>query len=65
VIDDDRSTAASETMVSDGIAVSVQLGSDLLETQRMAWDTWNKVPATTEREKGSLKLFADALGKLP
>jgi hypothetical protein len=52
-------------MVSDGIAVSVQLGSDLLETQRMAWDTWDKVPATTEREKGSLKLFADALGKLP
>jgi hypothetical protein len=64
VIDDDRSTAARETMVSDGIAVSVQLGSDLLETQRMAWDTWDKVPATTEREKGSLKLFADALGNL-
>jgi hypothetical protein len=65
VIDDDRSTAPQETAVSEGIAVSALLDSELLETGRFTWDGWEKVPATTERAKRSLGIYAQAVGELP
>jgi hypothetical protein len=65
VIDDDRSTAVRETAVSEGISVSALLGSELVETPRFAWDGWDKVPATTERVKRSLGIYAKAVGELP
>jgi hypothetical protein len=65
VMNDDRSTPGRETSVSRGIAVSVQLGDDLLETTRFAWQPWETAPATTERAKPSLALFADACRSLP
>jgi hypothetical protein len=64
VMDDDRSTKERETRVSDGVAFSVVLGDDLLETERMQWDGWTQVPATTEHLKQSAQVFKDGLPAL-
>jgi hypothetical protein len=65
VLDDDRATPGRETTVSDGVAISAQLGSDLLETERFRWDGWEQAPATTERLKRSAAIFAAAMRTLP
>jgi hypothetical protein len=65
VIDDDRSTPATETAVSDGIALTVWLGDDQLSTDRFRWQGWEDAPATTERAKRSLGILSDAMKDLP
>jgi hypothetical protein len=65
VLDDDRATPGRETRVSDGIAISALLGSDLLETERFRWDGWERAPVTTERLKSSAAIFATTLRTLP
>jgi hypothetical protein len=64
VIDDDRATPARETTVSDGIALSVQLGDELLETNRFRWEGWEEAPTTKETLKRSAKIFASGLKAL-
>jgi hypothetical protein len=62
VMDDDRSTTdVVETTVSDGVAVSVSLGSELVETARVGWDGWEKAPETEEREKASFARVTEAM----
>jgi hypothetical protein len=65
VMDDDRSTPERETATSQGVAVGVQIGDDLLETSRFGWSPWDVAPPTTERAKASLALYADACKALP
>jgi hypothetical protein len=65
VLDDDRATPGRETRVSDGVALSVALGADLIETGRLGWDGWEKAPRTTERVKRSAEIFAQTLHALP
>jgi len=65
VMHDDRSTAARETTVSDGIAVSVVLGDDKVETGRFLWQSWNAVPPTVEKEKESMQIIRDGMALLP
>ena len=68
VMDDDRSTPAHpgprETQISDGIAFGVELGDQLLETDRFKWDGWTKAPATTERLKKAVQVLKDGLPEL-
>lgn len=61
VIADDRTTPVRETEVSEGIALTVQLGGELLETPRFRWEGWSEAPNTTERLKASAELFARTL----
>jgi hypothetical protein len=65
VLDDDRATPGRETRVSEGIALSVALDADLIETGRFAWDGWQEAPRTTERLKRSAEIFAETLHALP
>ena len=65
VLDDDRLTPGRETAISEGIALSVWLGEQLIETDRFAWPTWDEAPPTVEREKPSLELFSQGLQALP
>jgi hypothetical protein len=65
VIDDDRTTPARETATSEGIAISVHLGGDHVDSRRFRWDGWETVPATTERKKASIEVLKAALGALP
>jgi hypothetical protein len=65
VMNDDRATTDRvETAVSDGIAVSVSLGTELVETARAGWDGWEKVPRTQERVKASFARVAAAMAGL-
>jgi hypothetical protein len=64
VMDDDRSTPAIETAVSAGIAVSVALGAELLETPRVSWTGWQSAPATTERLKASAGALTQVMHSL-
>jgi hypothetical protein len=65
VMDDDRLTKnVVETDVSEGIAVSVSLGTELVETSRASWDGWEKVPPTKERQKAGFARVAAAMGGL-
>ena len=65
VLDDDRATPRRETRVSDGVALSVELGGELIESDRFRWDGWEQAPVTTERLKDSAAIFADGLRALP
>ena len=65
VMHDDRSTPERETRVSEGIALSVQLGEELLETPRYRWDTWTTAPKTNERFKASAAIFSEGIRALP
>jgi hypothetical protein len=66
VIDDDRATLTfRESAVSDGIAVSICLGGTVVNTGRYSWAGWDKAPDTTEREKPSMEIFAQAVKSLP
>jgi hypothetical protein len=64
VIDDDRSTTEQETAISDGIALSVKLGDDLVETSRFRWQGWTEAPVTKERLKRSAQIFSAAVRTL-
>jgi hypothetical protein len=65
VMHDDRATTSRETRVSEGIALSVQLGDELLETQRFRWEPWTTAPQTSERVKASAAIFSHAVRELP
>jgi hypothetical protein len=69
VMDDNRATSATEIAVSDGIALSVSLGKEILETKppysRFRWEPWDAAPPTTEREKASMTAFGAALKAIP
>jgi len=65
VMHDDRSTPERETRQSEGVALSLQLGEALLESQRFRWDGWTKAPETTERLKASAQIFSDLMRELP
>ncbi len=54
-----------ETETSTGIAIAVSLDSELLESQRFVWETWDEAPATVEREKPLINTFAEALSSYP
>ena len=60
-----HSWGVRESLVSEGVAVSVSFAGDLLETSRFAWPTWDEPPATTEVEKPSMDLFRQELAELP
>ena len=61
VLHDNGNTVERETAISEGIALSVSLGGELVETGRYSWEPWNEAPLTTEREKLSLEIFANGL----
>jgi hypothetical protein len=65
VMNDDRSTPAREVARSEGIAVVVALAGELVETRRFVWAPWETAPATTEREKPSLRLYGEAARAIP
>ncbi len=61
VLHDNGNTVERETAISEGIALSVSLRGELVETGRYSWEPWNEAPITTEREKLSLEIFANGL----
>jgi hypothetical protein len=65
VLHDPMELPTGQSMVSDGIAVSVCLGDSVAETGRYTWAAWDAAPQTTEREKVSMQLFSQALKELP
>lgn len=66
VLHDDTSTEHRvEVRDSEGIAVSVALGAELIETERFKWPRWDEAPATVTREKPALKAFEDLIGAIP
>lgn len=65
VMHDDRSTKERETARSEGIALSVSLGSELIETRRYTWKPWDKAPLTIEREKPALEILAREMRSIP
>jgi hypothetical protein len=65
VMNDDRSTMEFETAVSDGIALSISIDGQSVETDRYVWPTWDAAPPTDEREKTALQLFAETVQSLP
>ena len=56
VMDDDPKVKGDsrQTTVSEGIAVAVSAGGDLLETPRFRWSDWESVPPTTIRLKSGV-----------
>jgi hypothetical protein len=65
VLDDDQATRdVEETAVSGGVAMSVSLGGELVETRRLRWQPWEKVPATVERPKAGLPAVAEAMKRM-
>lgn len=65
VMHDNRSTPATETALSEGVAAGISLKGELLETPRYKWKGWDEAPATVEREKDSLRLFSVSMQALP
>lgn len=65
VMDDDRATSERETAISDGIAVTITSGIDILTTERFVWEPWNIAPATVERDKASLEIVKNGLRSIP
>ena len=65
VTHDDRSTKDRETAKSEGIALSISLANELVETKRYLWPSWDQAPAVTEREKAGLKHMQDINKRLP
>ena len=52
--------------ISDGIAVSVNNGSNVTNTlSRYIWPTWLVVPQTTEKAKRSLEIISEGLQTIP
>lgn len=66
VIHDDLETEHRiESEKSEGIAVSVALGGELVETPRWKWDGWDEAPATEEREKPVMAAYEAFIANLP
>lgn len=65
VTHDDRDTPIRETAQSEGIALSVSLGNELIETGRYRWNSWNSAPPTKERIKEGVSVFTQTLEQLP
>ena len=66
VTHDDRATkGVRETAPSEGIGLSVSLGSELLETARYRWAPWSTAPAVQEREKTGVHFLAETLKSIP
>lgn len=65
VLHDDRATKGRESQVSEGIAVVVALGSEVLASPRLRWPAWNDAPPTVEREKPTMEIVGAALRGLP
>lgn len=65
VMHDEPQTPERESAISEGIALSIWLLGEQLETPRYAWSFWHDAPATREREKPSMALFGEALKALP
>ncbi|MDZ7738437.1 MAG: hypothetical protein U5K32_05080 [Bacteroidales bacterium] len=55
-----------EETESDGIALSIIMGGEMIITQsRYTWPQWSVVPPTTEREKASLEIVREGLSAIP
>ncbi|MCF8224180.1 MAG: T9SS type A sorting domain-containing protein [Bacteroidales bacterium] len=55
-----------EEAESDGIALSIIKGGEMISTQsRYSWPHWSVVPSTTEREKASLGIVREGLTTIP
>lgn len=65
VTHDDRATRVRETHSSEGIAVSVSLGGELLETGRYRWASWTQPPPVQEREKAGNPYMEAILKAIP
>lgn len=66
VMHDDRSTPGRESLVSEGIAVSVDYRGQVLDSDgRHSWQTWTLVPPTTERDKPGMADMQRAFSSLP
>lgn len=66
VIHDDRSTPGRESLVSEGIGVSVSYAGQVVDSQgRFVWPTWNVAPPVTEREKPAMNAMQQAWHSLP
>ena len=66
VLHDDLSTDLEiETVVSQGIRVSVALKGQVLETERFQWPTWDEAPETIERDKPAMESFRRSLNSVP
>jgi hypothetical protein len=62
VMDDDRATPdVVETAVSEGIAVTIALGGEVVATPRLVWPRWSAPPPTVERLKASVGAFSRAM----
>lgn len=66
VVHDERSTPGRESLVSEGIAVSLSYRGQVIDTsRRFSWSSWDQVPPTTEREKPTYKSLQDTFSQLP
>jgi len=65
VMHDNRSTEQRETGESDGIALTVSIGTDKIESGRFIWEKWDIIPNIIEREKESLEIFRLGLLTIP
>lgn len=65
VLDDDPATDSLDAEITKGIALTLVLRGEQLETERFAWEPWNKAPATTERMKASVPLYQKAVQSIP
>jgi len=64
VMDDDAKTKVHETVVTEGIAVSVSVGGEVVETNRRAWEGWKRAPKFTERYKPAARALAESFANV-
>jgi hypothetical protein len=57
VLDDDPRIDGVDVTVTDGIALSVAVRGELVETEPYAWQSWDGAPPTTERIKDGAETF--------
>lgn len=65
VLDDNPKTRERETTLTEGFRIAVSLGAELVETPRLKWARWDRVPAYKERRKLSYATFAEGLRGIP
>lgn len=65
VVHDDPKTPEFESEVTEGIAVSVAIDGEILETNRRIWPTWRGAPKYTERYKPAAQALAESFAKIP
>lgn len=65
VMHDNRLTPEHETVITEGIAVTVAWGNEQLESSRYLWPGWESAPPVDEREKQGLPILQKALLELP